>query len=281
MQWCRIGLIALTPALSLAGEGALAADPLATVRAFCREDGNGARLQASSWPKIADLVEWQLEPAWDHVRLIAGYELGTPRTVDGRIDVDVRYTVTAEVRAAGVTRERRVETRTYALAPDGAGGWRIKAPAPPPYVFESQADADALRTLLDPEQSDYVSAPAFVWQLLRSAGWELPYADVAGLASAAQFTAARTPEVGDLAFYHDGERPYHVGLVESDETLVSATLNGGIRRTPFAAFAGEIRYRRAVRSDEVRSEESGVRSATPSAPVMPTLEAARRQTPDS
>jgi hypothetical protein len=260
---------------------AYAADPLATVREFCREDGNGARLQASSRAKIADLVEWQLEPAWDHVRLIAGYELGTPRTVDGRIDVDVRYTVTAEVCASGVTRERRVETRSYSLAPDGAGGWRIKPPAPPPYVFESQADADALRTLLDPEQSEYVSAPAFVWQLLRSAGWELPYADVAGLASAAQFTAARTPEVGDLAFYYDGARPYHVGLVESEETLVSATLNGGIRRTPFAAFAGEIRYRRAVRSVEVRSEESGVKNPTPSAPVTPTSQAPRHQTPDS
>ena len=64
--------------------------------------------------------------------------------------------------------------------------------------------------------------------------------------SAPDFSTERTAEIGDLALYYDGDRPYHVGVVESDETVVSATLNGGIRRTPFGAFAGEIRYRRPV-----------------------------------
>ena len=59
--------------------------------------------------------------------------------------------------------------------------------------------------------------------------------------SAPEFTTERTAEVGDLVLYFDGEQPYHVGVVESDDTVVSATLNGGIRRTPFGAFAGEIK----------------------------------------
>jgi hypothetical protein len=222
-----------------------AADPLATVRAFCRADGDGARLSAGSWPAVAEMVEWQLEPAWDTIRLIAGYQVGTPRNRDGRVDVDVQYTVTAEVRASGVKRERRVETRTFSLVPDG-GGWRLRAPPLPPYVFESQADPDALRALLDPNGSAYVSAPALVSQLLRGADWEIPYADVAELATAPGFVPVRTAEVGDLALYYDGERPYHVGMVESEDAIVSSTLNGGIRRTPFGAFAGEIRYRRPL-----------------------------------
>jgi hypothetical protein len=223
---------------------ARAADPLATVRAFCRADGDGARLTAGSWPAVADMVDWQLEPAWDHVRLIAGYQVGTPRSAAGRVDVEVQYTVTAEVRSSGVKRERRVESRTYTLVPDGGGGWRLRAPPAPPYVFESQADADALRALLDPEESSYVSAPALVSRLLRGADWEIPYADVAELATAPGFMPERTAEVGDLALYYDGASPYHVGIVESEDSVVSSTLNGGIRRTPFGAFAGEIRYRR-------------------------------------
>ncbi len=35
-------------------------------------------------------------------------------------------------------------------------------------------------------------------------------------------------------------------MVDSDDSVVSATLNGGLRRTPFGAFAGEIRYLRPV-----------------------------------
>jgi hypothetical protein len=232
--------------LGLCAAPATAADPLATVRAFCRADGHGARLNASTWPEVAGLVEWPLEPAWDHVRLIAGYEVGTPRQSGGRVEVEVQYTVVADVRAGGVKRERRVESRGYALAADGAGGWRLRGPPAPPYVFESQADPDALRALLDPDDSPYLSASALVSRLLRGAEWEIPYTDVASLASSPHFAPQRTAEIGDLALYYDGDRPYHVAMIDSDETVVSATLNGGIRRTPFGAFAGEIRYRRPV-----------------------------------
>ena len=51
-----------------------------------------------------------------------------------------------------------------------------------------------------------------------------------------------TPEAGDLVVYYDGEKPYHVGLLESEDQVVSATLNTGVRRAPLAAFAGEVRY---------------------------------------
>jgi hypothetical protein len=120
------------------------------------------------------------------------------------------------------------------------------APAPPPYLFASDADGEEMAALFDPSDPRYTSNSAFAWRLLRDAGWSMPYADTDALASSADFTTERTAAVGDLALYYDRDRPYHVGVVESEETVVSATLNGGIRRTPFAAFAGEIRYRRPV-----------------------------------
>ncbi|MGH7790375.1 MAG: hypothetical protein ACRERC_26130, partial [Candidatus Binatia bacterium] len=217
---------------------AQAGDPLNAVRAFCQADGQGARLAPGTWPSVGGLVAWALEPAWDHVNLIRGYEVSSPQQRNGAVTVEVKYTLSEVVRSTGVASAERVETRTYVLEPSPtAGGWRLRAPAPPPYVFANQVDAAALAALLEPGKSDYVSNSAFVWQLLKGAGWELPYADVAALATAPGLAPARTAQVGDLVLYYDGDTPYHVGVVESDDQVVSATINAGIRRAPFAAFA--------------------------------------------
>jgi hypothetical protein len=234
-------LIALLTTVSAAAH---AVDPLNTMRAFCQADGRGARVDPRTWPRIADLVTWSLEPAWDHLYLIRGFELGTPQLRDGGVDVEVQYTITAEAQSSVVAEAERVERRTYRLVRGDDGLWRIRAPAPPPYLFASSADASALAALLDPAGSTYVSNSAFAWRMLRDAGWAIDYAATPTLATAPGFTPARTAQAGDLALYYDGDQPYHVGIVESEDTIVSATLNGGIRRTPFGAFAGEIRYRR-------------------------------------
>ena len=237
------------------------------MRAFCQADGRGERIAPRTWPNLAGLVTWSLEPAWDHLFLISGFELGTPQARDGGFDVDVQYTLTAEVRSSGVKAEGRVETRTYRLVRDDEGAWRIRAPAPPPYVFASQADDTALAALLDPEKSAYVSNSAFAWHLLRDAGWAIPYADTAALATAPDLTVERTAQVGDLVLYFDGDSPYHVGIVESEDSIVSATLNGGIRRTEFGAFAGEIQYRRPI----------ATAAATPTAAAKPTARTKKRR----
>jgi len=232
--------------IALWGSDALAADPLNTVRAFCQADGRGERLDPRRWEQLADLVTWPLEPAWDRVYLIRGFQLGTPQRHDDGVDVEVQYTITAEAHSNIVAEGERVETRLFQLVRGDDGVWRVRAPALPPHVFASEADPKALAELLAAEGSSYVSDSAFVWQLMRSAGWTMPYADTLALARAPDFTTERTAEVGDLVLYYDGEQPYHVGIVESEDTVVSATLNGGIRRTPFGGFAGEIRYRRPL-----------------------------------
>lgn len=259
-------LLALLVAMPAAGE-----DPLAVLRAFCQADGDGARMRAATWPAIEPLVGWGLEPAWDHLYLIGGYEIGTPEARDGLVEVKVDYHAARLVRSRGAGGEARVESRRYTLEPIGDGGWRLRGPPPPPFVFESQADVDALVALLAPQGSPYTSNSAFVWHLLRDAGFTLPYSDVIDLPTAYGLRPERSANVGDLAVYYGAGTPYHVGMVESDEGIVSATLNGGLRRTPFGAFAGEIRYLRPVSDADL--------AATPAATAAPTRSPAGGNTP--
>ena len=236
-------LLALMVVIVAVPHRGLAADPLNTVRVFCRADGDGVRLRPRTWSSIAPLVTWHLEPAWDRVRLISAYELTTPTISGEGVEVEVRYAVIAEIRAGSVRRDERFETETYRLSLDESNNsWRILGPPPVPYVFSNYADAEAIAALLDPHEPAYVSASALVWELLREAGWDVPYTDTASLPSAAGWLPVQTPQAGDLVIYYDGERPYHVGLVESENQIVSATLNAGVRRAPLAAFAGDVRY---------------------------------------
>jgi hypothetical protein len=253
-------------AIGAAARPAPAADPIDVLRAFAQADGRGARLSAGSWNRVAPLVGWGLEPAWDSLSLISGFEVGSPRPRDGAVDVDVQYSVVADVDAHGMRRVNRVETRTLTLEPTGSGAWRLRAPAPPPYIFESEADGAALGELLDPANQRYISNSGLVWSLLRDAGWDRPHANTAQLPTTPGYSAQRTANIGDLALYYDHGVPYHVGIVDSDDTIVSSTLNGGVRRTPFGAFAGEIRYLRPVDSDETAAPPTAAaRDATPAA----------------
>ncbi len=265
--WLAVFSLFLVAALM---SSARAADPLNTVRAFCQADGRGDRLRPGTWSSVAMLVAWHLEPAWDRVCLVRGYELTTPRLEQHGVDVEVTYTVAAELRPGGVKREEKLEKRTYHLTyDDSADTWRIAGPAPPPYIFASQVDAEAVAASLDPHQSQYVSASALVWRLLREGGWDFPYVDTESLAKAAEYYSVATAQAGDLVFYYDGGKPYHVGLVEEDQ-VVSATINAGVRRAHFAAFAGEVRYRRPMGRAQMppvpsRGEESPTNAPTPPA----------------
>src|SRR5262249_24597755 len=75
--------------------------PQGVVRRFCQLDGEGLRLVGSSWAAFQPLVAWRFEPAWDHVALIAGYEVGGPYPTESGMVVEVRYSVFGQVSAAG------------------------------------------------------------------------------------------------------------------------------------------------------------------------------------
>lgn len=240
------------------------------LRAFCQADGNGARLRPNTWSAVEPLVTWSLEPAWDHLYLIHGYEIGTPHTEDGNSVVEVQYNLAQVIRSRGAKTESRVEKRRYVLEPYGDRGWRLRGPPPPPYVFASQADADALVALLSPDDSNYQSDSAFVWHLLRDAGFELPYADTVDLPTAFGLRPERTANIGDLAVFYGNGAPYHVGMVESDEGIVSMTLNAGLRRTAFSAFPGEVRYLRPVSDADLLASPTPAQTPRSAAVETPT-----------
>ena len=243
LAWLLLGACGPPPALG--------ADPLEPVRAFCQADGRGDRLLARSWPSVAPLVSWALEPAWDRVTLIAGYEMAPARMEGEEVLVEVTYTVSAEVSPGDVARAERREQRTFRLALDDTEThWLILGPPPRPHVFESQVDADAMAASLDPRQDGFLSASAFIWRLLNDVDSTVPYLPTTQLATGGPFVSVSAPEPGDLVVYYDADEPYHVGVIEEEDVVVSATLNAGIRRAPLAAFAGTPRYRRVAAVNE-------------------------------
>ncbi len=256
--------------LALGGPVA-ADDPLNTVRDFCLADGRGERLQPQSWARIAHLMAWPLEPAWDRVRLISGYEVGPLRLQGEEIEVEVKYTVTGEIAAGKVQPQATVEQRRLRLARDPASDrWRIAGPPPVPHLFASAIDAQATAAALAPDSDSYASSSVFVWQLLRSAGWDMPYLDLGSLAITALLSDTPSPMMGDLVFYYDGEEAYHVGFVESDDRVVSSTLNGGIRRTPLDAFPGAHRFRRLAGAPLPATPTVAANDGRPAALATPT-----------
>ena len=247
---------------------ALGGDPMAAVRAFCAADATGARLEQREWPRIAPWVTWQLEPAWDRIELVRGYEVRTPRTQDGKVSCEVKYTVVGEIVAGRSIDVARVESVTFPLVLDGSGeGWRISGPPPIPHVSADRVDRQAMADLLDPKNGGYVSAASFVVELLRGAGWELPGVDLSALLTTTLLETVQSPEIGDLVLYLDAGRPYQAGVLESEDRVVSMTLNGGLRRAPVNSFAGEVVYRRLLPAAATPAPSEGARESDESGPA--------------
>lgn len=247
-----------------------AENPMDTVHAFCRADGRGERIVIRSWPNIAPLVQWGLEPAWDHVVLIHGFEVGSPRfDGEGNAFVEVSFHVAADVEAGKVTKEPREEKRTFRLAGDESRTyWTITGPPPAPHVYLNQADPDEMAASLDADSGVFLTNTTFIRSFLNGAGWELPAFPLRDAPTLSELNEVEVPEAGDLVLYYDGDTPYHVGIVESEGVVLSATLNAGIRRAPIDAFAGKVRYRRA---------RAGARLSTPTPVKEPTKPAAKKR----
>lgn len=234
--------------------------PLDVVRAFCQADGRGERVQPRTWNAIAPLVNWELEPAWDVLAVISGYQIEAPRYADDHVEIDVQYTVTQTLSAIGVDDTAYIDSVTFNLIADGAGGWRIAAPPQVPHPFANNVDVLSLRAALAPDSPTYLSASAFVWRMLIDAGWPAPYRLVRQLRDPAVFAAVSEPKPGDLALFLADNIPYHVGFVSSDGTIASATANAGLMRTSPEAFAGAVLY---LRLKQPRTPSPGFAAVSP------------------
>jgi len=255
--------------------------PLEVVNRFCQADGGGDRVHPRRWAAIAPLVTWALEPAWDHIALISGYQIKPPRVVGDHIEIDVEYTVVSAVSSEGEENRAGLETVPFSLVGDDISGWRIDGPPPPPYLFANIVDVDTMRATLAPDSTSYVSASAFVWRMLRKAGWPVPYRSVRQLRDTEMFAAVEDPRVGDLALFLENDTPYHVGIVTGDNQIASATINAGLMRTTADAFGGTVLYLRLREPLTPRPtpEDSSQPTTAASPPASPTPDAAAARTP--
>lgn len=254
-QVCSTALAAIIAAVVFTAP-ASAEDPLGTIRSFCRIDGAGVRLSPASWRQVANIVDWRLEPAWDHIKVIYGYEITTPHRDGDRITAEITYYIAADVRAGAVTKRRRTETEALDLVRYGEHMWRIHGPPPLPHVFDYVVDMAELAELLKPESKQYQSASALIWNHLSDQGWDIPYESTEAIPASTHFEEVATAGPGDIAVYFTGATAYHVGVVESEETVLSATLNAGPVEAPFAAFSGTVRYWRPKHLSDGESAET-------------------------
>jgi len=217
--------------------------PELIVNAFCEADGRGERLVAGPGSALTEAFGGRFQPAWDRLLLISGYEVEPRRIGPEEAEIEVRYTVVAEVTGEGVDRRERLESVRLALL-RGPDGWRLVGPPPPPHLFASGFEAEPLAALLRPLNEEYISNSKFVWQMFQNASWSVPYRPTSAFLSEELLRPVAEPRVGDVVAYLDRGVPYHVGLYVGEDRVASATITGGVARTALNAFAGEIRYLR-------------------------------------
>jgi hypothetical protein len=218
--------------------------PQNVVREFCQLDANGARLGSVS-RELSPLVGWIFEPAWDVVLFITGYQIGSTRPLEeGRLAVDVEYAVVGEATALGFEAVAYRDRVTFVLDTPDEISWRIQSPMVPPHVFAARMAADDVVAALKNGRGGFVSNSLFVQRLMRTAGWDVGYERTADLLSHGTYGTVDVSRAGDLVVYTQDGAAYHVGILERDGKVVSATLNGGIVRTTLNAFLGEVQYLR-------------------------------------
>jgi hypothetical protein len=237
-----LAAITFAAPLSAADQG-----PQNVVRQFCRLDANGARLVAGRWREVASLVAWPLDPAWDHVVFITGYQIGTTRALDdGQLAVDVDYGVVGEATAFGFEAASHTDRVTFVLDTPDEVHWRIISPMVAPRVFASLAPSDEIVATLKNSRGAFVSSSLFINQLMHAAGWNVPYERAADLLSGKNYAATDDPQPGDVVVYVQDGVAYHAGILGQQRRVVSSTLNGGIVRTTLNVFLGEVHYLRLI-----------------------------------
>jgi len=253
VTWAMMRLAAgvcLAVGLSAPYAAAIEFGPQGTVRQFCQADSRGHRATVRGWEAFAPLVDWPLEPAWDHVVLVAGYTVGGPRQLDEEtLEIEVRYDVIGQVSAFGFDTGVYVERYPFRVHTYDGTAWRILGPPPPPHIAASRVEVQAMRASFESGGTNFMPNSLFVTHMYRSAGWRVPAVRTADLLASRVYRHVDEPTVGDLVLFLDAGTPYHVGLLDEPNVMVSSTINAGVVRTPIDAFPGEIEFARLVQPD--------------------------------
>ncbi len=238
-------VLGLSGSLMAVGRAEAGAEPRDVVRVFCREDALGARAEPRTYGRVASLVMWPLEPAWDHAALVAGFEVGDPQPIEpGVVDVPVSYSVVGRVSSLRYDVESFLERRVFRVLFDD-GVWRISGPPPAPHLFENRVEPELLQQAFR-GASGYLSQSRFVAEVYRAAGWQLPVETVGEMSAGATWVPLAHAAPGDVVLFLDDGEPYHTGVLEARDQVISATLQAGLMRSTLATFPGEVRYLRLL-----------------------------------
>jgi hypothetical protein len=188
------------------------------VSAFCDADGRGDRLDASRAGALGDFLGWRFEPGWDRLFLISGFEIRPESTGGDEVQLEIRYTVVAEVTGEGVRDEEQIDSVHLTLVRND-GVWRILGTPPAPHLYASAFQADKLFAQLGPVQPDYFSNSKLVWRMMLEAGWNYPYMTTAAYLGSNYFKPVSEPSVGDVVAYLAHGVPYHIGIYLGDDRV--------------------------------------------------------------
>ena len=97
--------------------------PSETVQQYCQLDYDGQRLTSETWPLVAHLVSWQVEPGWDMATGVTGFQI-TSEIVDGN-------TATVQVLFFATNNE----TVKFTLQRN-SNTWKIVSPVHQPHVSQ-------------------------------------------------------------------------------------------------------------------------------------------------
>lgn len=264
--WVCGALLVLGSLPRLAAAGDLG--PQGVVRQFCQLDATGVRASAVGWNRVAPLVAWPVEPAWDQVLLIDNYEVAAPRPLgDNRFSVEVRFRVVAEISGVGAEPTTYLETVPFVVGSVGDGRWVILGPPIPPHVLALQTHVPEVVRTLSGQSPGFLSASLFVARLLQVAGWPVAELPVTTLSASAALTQVVEPVPGDLIVYAWDGTPYHVGLIDAEGAVVSSTLSHGIVRTSPHAFPGDAEFFRLAAPLERIEERPELDDSGPDEPL--------------
>lgn len=97
--------------------------PAEIVQQYCQYDFEGARLSSETWPQVAHLISWEVEPGWDIASGVAGFRVVSEKMSGNKATVQVLYLVTPN-ELVEFTLQKFDET------------WRIVSPIHQPHVSQ-------------------------------------------------------------------------------------------------------------------------------------------------
>lgn len=128
-----VGWVYLSPLLLFAQKSI---PPAEVVRAFCKLDFEGARLEAANYPKIAKLYSWKGEPGWDTALIVKSFRVKPVANNGNTASVIVEYTQYGELAGEEFHLKEGANAARFKLKKI-SGSWRIIAPVIPPHVSVS------------------------------------------------------------------------------------------------------------------------------------------------